>query len=481
MIRAMRSRLAFPVAITMVVATACGGGDSSTDETTSDDTVAAASDGSVGNGSEEDPNTAEGETINGLVVSLLSPELGLYAIDRATDDVRDLTMDGVEFTHRQQQPILVGDTVFMLTATTIEGQFSASNLGIGRVDLDTGVGTEIVQIGPERENDEDPDLIEFELIGGDATTIWVTREPFAMPDEATYLSFDSSTGDARDEFQPAPYEVTTESGGTCSGDVRNPIVLSDGTLVGVMGGWPATIDPASGEVEPLVTWCDFDTSIDLSDLIAPEELDAYTVTESGNPIPDDQALRILEVIDPTVSNGIFTEGGGSLWWVFSTNTAYTEGDESVSAHVGGIVEFDLATDAIINVWPLGDGTVKYSLGDDDGADLVSVSVLSQADLRFLDSRLWIMDWRENAPLRVLDPAAGALTSLEIERGDGVDFTTASLISSDPHSIWLEVSRSTITSEDGESRSALGIKSLDQFDPSANTFTSSIDVSSIIGF
>jgi hypothetical protein len=258
------------------------------------------------------------------------------------------------------------------------------------------------------------------------------------------------------------------------------IALPDGTLIGLTNRWPATLDTSSGEVDLLVNWCDFDTRIDLSDLIAPEDIDEYAVTESGEPIPDDQALRILEVIEPTVSNGTFVEGDGSLWWIFSTNTGYTDGDDFISAHIGGIVEFNLATNLIVNVWPLAGETVTYDPADGDD-DIGSISSLTQADLRFLSGKLWIMDWRENAPLRVLDPATGELTSITLEKGDGVDFTTANLISSDPESIWLDVSRSTITSEDGELRSSLGIKYLDQVDPATMTFTSSIDVASVIGF
>jgi len=77
--------------------------------------------------------------------------------------------------------------------------------------------------------------------------------------------------------------------------------------------------------------------------------------------------------------------------------------------------------------------------------------------------------------------AHQLTAIAIAKGDGIDFTAATLISSDPESIWLEVVRSTITSEEGELRSAQGIKYLDQVDPSTLTFTSSIEQASIIGF
>lgn len=483
MVVSMRSRLALPCAVAMIAAASCGGGDSSGSDGGSDSAVETASSETQSNGSLQPDNTnastADGEPINGLVVSLLSPELGLYAIDRATDEARDLEMDGVEFTDRQNQPILIGDSAYVLTATTIDGQSWSHEVGIGKVELASGEGVEILQLGTDRETDDDTDVIAFELIGGADTTVWVTRESFADPDDVTYLSFDSSTGAAGNEFKSLPYEVTTDDGTTCTGDIRDELVLSDGTLAGLSNGWPATLDAITGEIEPLVEWCGSDAEINLSDLLAPEEINEYAVTETGEPIPLDRAPDVLRLVEPKVSNGTYVEGDGSLWWIFSAFGVHWD-SESPSAALGGIVEFDLATNSIVNVWPLGGDTVAYDSGDGDD-DITSVSSLTQADLRFLDDRLWIMDWREDAPLRVLDPTTGTLTSIDIEKGDGVDFTTANLISSDPDSIWLDVSRSTITSEPGELQSSLGVNFLDQFDPASDAFTSSIKSLTIIGF
>jgi hypothetical protein len=465
----------------MIAAASCGGGESS-GSGGSDNAVGTSSSETQGDGSLQAANTggstADGEPISGPVVSLLSPELGLYAIDRVTNEVRNLEMDGVEFTNRQIQPILVGDSVYMLTATTLDGQFSSHEIGVGKVDLASGNGVELLRLGTDRETDEDPDLITFELVGGDASTIWVTRGPFADPENLTYLGIDASTGDGTGQFEVVPYEETTENGSSCGGGFREAIVLEDGTMVGLTSGWPSSVDTTTGEVEPLVNLCDFDAQIDLGSLISPAELNDYVVTETGSPIPDDQAERALGVIEPQVSNGTFVAGDASLWWIFSTGTGYDEGGESLSAHAGGIVQFDLATNSIVNVWPLGSDTVTYEDSDDD---ITRVSTLSQADLRYLDGKLWIMDSRENAPLRVLDPSTGELTVITIEKSDGVDFTTANLISSDPESIWLDVSRSTITSEEGELQSSLGINFLDQFDPASDAFTSSIKSLTIIGF
>ena len=460
----------------MIAVASCGGGDSGNSEDGTDDTVAPADEGTTDDGSVQ--ASTESQPINGPIVSLLSPDLGLYAIDRTTNEVRDLTMDGVDFTDRQTQPILIGDSAYMLTATTIDGQTAANEVGIGKVDLATGEGVEIVQLGAERQSDEDPDLIVFELVGGANGTIWATRGPFAESD-VTYLSFDSSTGAAGVEFKSLPYEVTADDGTMCTGDIRDEIILSDGRIAGLSNGWPTILDPTTGEIEPLVEWCGFNDEPNLSDLLEPDDINDYAITETGEPIPLEKAPDLLEIVEPRVAIGAYVEGDGSLWWIFNPlGLQYQDGDEFTSAVMTGIIEFDLATNSIINVWPLVDNTITFEV--DDGGT-TSVSSLTQAGLRFLNGRLWIMDLREDAPLRVFDPATGEVTAIDIRKGDGVDFTTATLVSSDPDSIWLEVTQSTVTSDDGESRSSQGVKFLDQVDPATMTFVSSIEVSSIIGF
>ncbi len=308
----------------------------------------------------------------------------------------------------------------------------------------------------------------------------MTSEPFSGDTAVTYQSFDAATGDSTAEFSPVPYDSTTETGSTCTGEVRDPIVLSDGSLVGLMAAWPTSIDPASGDLEPLIDWCDFNTRVDLGSLVATDEVNEYAVTEDGSPIPVQEADSVLGAVEPNVSNGSYVEGDGSLWWLFSTSTGYSKDDEFASAHVGGIVQFDLASNTIVDVWPLAGDTVTYTPGDGEDA-IASVSSITQADLQILDGKLWIMDWRDDAPLRVLDPATGELTSIEVPKGDEFDFISSNLISSDPESIWLDVTRSNITSEDDESRSSIGQGFIDQLDIVTLTFVTSIDQSSIIGF
>jgi len=467
----MRFRSIIPISLAIVAIASCGGGSDDNGNTASDGTTGA----STGSAPEAGESTGGG-AINGAVISLLSPELGLFAIDRATDAVTDLKMPGVGFVDRENQPMLIGDAVYTMTRTTIEGQSFSNNIGLGKVDLASGEGSEIVQIGTDRETDDSQDLNEYALIGGDDTTIWVERSKFAESAGSTYMSFDSESGAAGTEFTASEYDVTTDSG-TCSGDFRDAIVASDGRIIGVTSGWPSVVDQANGEVEPLADWCSFDDSLVLSNLITASEFNDFATAEDGAPLPSDKAQQLVDFIETPISDNTMVEGDGSLWWVFQRNTAYQSGDASVAVSVGGIAEFDLTTNSVVNVWPFGPESVTFEAGEDGSPG--TVSSLSQADLRYLDGELWIMDSRDGAPLRVLDPATGELTLIEIPKKDGIDATSATLISSDPDSIWLDVTQWVVTVDDDELESKSGDGFIDQLDPATRTFVSSIDQNSII--
>ncbi len=148
----MHTRVALPLAIMMIAAASCGGGDSGNADNGAVDTGSpsgdATADGTTDDGTVQ--SDSEGQPINGVLFSLLSPELGLYAIDRDNGEVRDLTMGGVGFTDRQKPPVLVGDAAYTLTATPIEGQLASHEVGLGKIDLPTGAGSEITVIGTDR-------------------------------------------------------------------------------------------------------------------------------------------------------------------------------------------------------------------------------------------------------------------------------------------------------------------------------------------
>jgi hypothetical protein len=132
------------------------------------------------------------------------------------------------------------------------------------------------------------------------------------------------------------------------------------------------------------------------------------------------------------------------------------------------------------VWPLGEASVTY-LDDDGDDDITTVSTMSAFDLRYIDDALWIMDHREDAPLRRLDPATGEITEITIEKGEGIDLTAAEMIFSDPEAIWLEVTRKVITSDDESGRSTSGTSHLERVDTVTGTITLSIPIADILGF
>ena len=142
----MRVRYVLPLVATVIASAACGGGDSNSTESDPESSPASADTEPSEDASEQEPGPVTGEPIEGPVISLFSADLGLYAIDRATDAVRDLTMDGVGFTDRKNQPIAVGDAAYMLTFRTIKGQFSSNEVGVGKVELASGAGVNLIQL-----------------------------------------------------------------------------------------------------------------------------------------------------------------------------------------------------------------------------------------------------------------------------------------------------------------------------------------------
>ncbi len=67
----------------------------------------------------------------------------------------------------------------------------------------------------------------------------------------------------------------------------------------------------------------------------------------------------------------------------------------------------------------------------------------------------------------LDPATGSVTRTVLELGDGVDYTSASLLNGDPNAIWLEVTRFTVTDNADGSRSSVGPRYIEHFDIASN--------------
>ena len=479
----------------LLVLAACGGGDSggggdadngadvaggtevvtpdgtATDETDeADDVDSGGSDGSA--------------PVDGAVVSLLSPDLGLYAVDRDSGEHRALTLDGVGWVERDTQPIAATTSAFTVSLTTLEGESYAHDLGVVRIDLDSGDAIDVAELGVDRESDESEHLTRWEVLDADDTTVWLETSAFTG-EGASIVGFDATTGETTATFDDLDFEITTDEGSTCSGTAEGLLVMPDGVLMTTTSGWPAELDPPTGGIEMVFDWCGFGVEPTLADFVDSADAAEWLVTEDGSAVSAEAAEAVLPFVRlraaPSGGRGL-AEGDGSIWWLFVSGTTIPDGEENVSAYTGGVVRFDPAAGAVVDVWPLGDATATY-LHDEDQADdgMTTVSTMSSFDLRYLDGALWIMDHRDDAPLRRLDPVTGELTEVTIEKGDGIDLTATEMIFSDPEAIWLDVVRKVITRDDEDGRSTSGTSFVERVDSSTGTIVVSVPVADILGF
>lgn len=475
-------------AVSLGLLAACGGGDgdggadSSADGDTGDSgPIESADAGTTGS----EPGGSAGAiagAVDGALVSLLSPDLGLYAVDRATGEHRALSVEGVEFVERQDQPIAATSTAFTLSLTTLDGQSFSHEVGLVRVGLDSGEAAEIAELGVDRESDESEEQTIWEVLDADDVTVWLETGGFFATEGNSIIGFDATTGAQTVTFDELDFEITTDTGSTCSGTADGLLVMADGTLITSTSGWPAVLDPATGDLAMIFEWCGFGTEPSLADFVDPADADGWFVTEGGSAVTAEAAEQVLPFVPlrmtPTLGRGL-AEGDGSLWWLFNSGTSVETGDVSVSAYAGGVVRFDPVAGEVTDVWPLGEASVTYL--DDGDDDITTVSTMSAFDLRYIDEALWIMDHREDAPLRRLDPATGEITEITIEKGEGIDLTAAEMIFSDPEAIWLEVTRKVITSDDESGRSTTGTSYLERVDTSIGAIIVSVPTGDILGF
>ncbi|MDH3753422.1 MAG: hypothetical protein OEU32_06070, partial [Acidimicrobiia bacterium] len=462
-----------------VVLTACGGsenfdaaGDGAGPVVDETDDEAGADSGDASSG---------GQAVTGLVASLNDFGLGLFEVDAVTGESRQLTMEGVEFVDRTHPPIIVGDRAWMLTLTTIDGQDFSQVVGVGRVDLVTGEGDEIVVLGPNRENDESAETISYRLVGADRDSAWVSIAPFGSSAiDVVHRRIDATTGETITELAGLEYSFESDAA-SCTAELRNPMILPDGSFVGLAGGWPATVDIETGEITATVPWCESGAEsfepFRLRSLVPPEAINDYAVPEDARPVPPEALDDFFGFgSEPAPSGGAYVvSDDGHFWWVFSDLIAYQRGDTAVNTIVGGVVRFDPVAGEVVDVWPLGELAGHWLSAQENG-----YSGLSGPELAHVGGDLWVVDGREDAPVLRLDPETGTIDVLPVPKGDDIDLTQVSLVGADDDGIWLEVSRRIITTDDEAGRTTTGTLFLDRIDAGVGAFTLSVPERDILG-
>ncbi len=234
---------------------------------------------------------------------------------------------------------------------------------------------------------------------------------------------------------------------------RNLLVVGD-TLLAQANGDIVRIDPTTGAVEVVVSFFD---ALSLGDLIDPDELGSYAVTEDGAPLEPGDIESILRVGEPTANTGWVTDGT-SVFWVFDGLRTLERGTGAI---YGGVVRFDPATASFTGVWPLGE---RYGAYLDDA----TVTSMSQAQLLVRDGVVWLADVRDDGELVRLDPTTGEVTATRPARSDGIDYTRIEMVPTDPDAVWTRVTRFVITGTDDDGTSATGTSTLERIDPATGT-------------
>lgn len=447
------SRITNLLLAAMLLAAACSGGG---DEGPSAEEIA----NDPANAPIEQIDEASGGVVEGPITGLLTVQpsfgFGVYDVDQATGQARAVPgISSVETVDRNRDLIVSGGAAYALGGTVHDGQTFASDISVVKIDYATGQVSQLTALGFDRETDESQELTSYVLqaIAGDNVIVSAGR--FGS-DESTFTVYDANTGAEKATFPRPVYEYTSDSG-MCSGNIANLVGLADGRLMGTGLGSPAYIDPETGAAE-LVIGCDQEDP-QLSEFVTLVDITDYAVFAEGPAPTEEQLERLLQTdLDPEYG---FVAGGGDLWWI----EADTRQTDDVNVTLGGVVQFDLETGAVEAVHPLGSRLGEYL--DGDANDGFKLTTIVQAQMRYLDGRLIIVDGRENGSILTLDPATGAITETVIELGDGVDYTSAELLAGDPDGIWLEVGRRTITRDDETGRSSSGPNYIEHFDLATN--------------
>lgn len=492
--------------------------------TTSDETggsVSAEDDGETGASDELigddllDGSAVSGDfPFDGATVTVLDLGLGAYGIDRTTGASAAYTLDATDaaggdeaagsddagpglagdewFTERTSDPISDGEVVYSMLLRQAPDFVAVEEVALGKLDPATGIVRVVREFGPTRPDDASTDTTRWDLIGAGGGRLWVEREA-VMGDERVrrFVSIDALSGDVLGEVDPA-YEFETDTA-SCAGEARALAVDDGGNLVVEVDGAPATVGEG-GEFVTQFEPCD-DPLFDVGATIAVSERAAFTVLGDGPPIPPDELDRLYDV-EPRIVGGAAVVDDTTVSWVFSSTRTVTTGDgESVTAIIGGLATVDRTTGEL-QMTSLGDriGTIV-----DGGDEPDTITALTDVDLHRTGDTVWILDRREDGVLFRVDVAEASVAANEIPldpvgiephpdagdgprgtSGEGSRYTRATMVTSDPDGVWLDVSRFTITEDDAEGRSASGPSYVDQVDPDTGDVVRSIPESDLTG-
>ena len=446
------------LAFAMIVLGACSGGS---DDDVGADVSAPTSQVESNQGSDESPDasgeqpgeaSSEGATSEatpvgpvGLVLVTPATESGLLAIDAASGaSVALATPESVENVDLNNDVVLVGDSAFTLGSQLRDGQSSARDVSIVRVDLATGTASTLAAVGPTQETDDDP-RTDFTLLAATGDLVIVRSSSFATGG-FEYMVYDASTGALVSTYGEPRFEAQFDSG-SCSGDISEISGFDDGRFLGVSVGSPAALDTATGTIEPLVG-CDEELG-KLGDFVDAAELDAYAITGDGS-APGANADSFLSLeLEPS---GGLVAGGGDLWWISIGSPVVNDAFNLV----GALVQFDLGSNQIEAVHALGEDLGTLTDCGPGGECFIASSELSQ--LRYLDDQLIIVGVNDNDRVLVVDPATGAVSPTTISL-DGAAATSTRLLAGSRDDIWLEVRRFG-EFEDGSRQGTTFIERLD---------------------
>ncbi|MCB0993553.1 MAG: hypothetical protein KDB21_00580 [Acidimicrobiales bacterium] len=416
-------------------------------------------DGAAGEDGKESSTTdggAAGAPTGGPVVSLLTFEQGLFAIDRESGDARALEIPGVGYTERNAEPVRGEDgSVYTITYTPVAETDFTYEVGLARVDGATGAGALLTSFGQNRADDEATELTEWRLVGVTSSTAWVVQNVFGANSQEL-IGIELADG-----------QESTRVAISAETPAYEPIVAR-GAVHAQVNGDIAVFDPQAGTWDTVLS---FD-GVSLGAFVDAADIGDYAVTSDGEPIGTDDVESVLSRTEPRPSGGAWVGTDDSIYWVFSELAGLTSGQTAV---VGGAARLDLTTGEIEAVYPLGESVATW---EEEGA----YSALSQPTLQLLDGVLWIADSRENGSLLGLDVGSGELVVHEVPRDDGIDYTTIELLPTDPEGLWLLVGDWVIESDGpSEGRSSSGTSYIERFDPATGEVLLSLREADIIGF